>query len=203
MQVELVTSTPGLQGRPERILPEFAFIGRSNCGKSSLINHVLGRVKMARTSGKPGKTRLLNYYLVDDRYFLVDLPGYGYAKVSKKQREQWRSLFRSFLACQERPLAVLQLLDARHTPSVLDREVCGWIMEAGHPLALAVTKIDKVGANSRQACYRSIISTLGVPPETPFFPPAPYRAPDGGRSWPGSGPCWRPTLRWPIFDALW
>ncbi len=175
MRVELVTSTPGLQGRPERILPEFAFIGRSNCGKSSLINHVLQRVKMARTSGKPGKTRLLNYYLVEDRYFLVDLPGYGYAKVSKQQREQWRRLFRSFLACQERPLAVVQLLDARHKPSALDVEVCGWIMAAGHPLALAATKIDKVGANSRPARYREIISTLGAPAGTPFFPTSAVR----------------------------
>lgn len=170
MKVELVSSSPGLAGRPELILPEFAFIGRSNCGKSSLINHILGRVGMARISGKPGKTRLLHYYLVSEKFYLVDLPGYGYAKVSKTQRAAWMKMFKAFLADQERPLAVVQLLDARHEPSVLDREVCGWAMESGHPQALAATKIDKVGATRRAAAYRSIVETLGVDPQTPFFP---------------------------------
>jgi len=170
VKVELVASSPGLAGRPEPTLPEFAFIGRSNCGKSSLINHILGRVGMARISGKPGKTRLLHYYLVSDKFYLVDLPGYGYAKVSKTQRAAWRKLFQAFLSDQERPLAVVQLLDARQEPSVLDREVCGWIMESGHPQALAATKIDKVGATRRAASYRSMVETLGVDPQTPFFP---------------------------------
>lgn len=175
MRVELVASTPDLKGRPERVLPEFAFVGRSNCGKSSLINHILGRTRMAWTSAKPGKTRLLHYYLVDERFYLVDLPGYGYAKVSKVQRAAWRGLFQAFLADQERPLAVVQLLDARHEPSELDREVCGWIREAGHPQALAATKIDKVGATRRTANYRSIVEALGVAPETPFFPTSAVR----------------------------
>ncbi len=78
VDVRFITSSPNLAGRPEPVLPEFAFIGRSNCGKSSLINHFLGRKGLARTSGNPGKTRLLNYYLVDERYYVVDLPGYGY-----------------------------------------------------------------------------------------------------------------------------
>lgn len=170
MRVELVASTPDLKGRPQVVLPEFAFIGRSNCGKSSLINHVLGRTGMARTSAKPGKTRLLHYYLVEDRFYLVDLPGYGYAKVSKEQRAGWRRLFQAYLATEDRPMAVLQLLDARHKPSVLDREVCDWIREAGHPQALAVTKIDKVGTTRREARYREIAAALEVAPHTPFFP---------------------------------
>ncbi len=170
MKVELVASTPDLKGRPQVVLPEFAFIGRSNCGKSSLINHVLGRTGMARTSGKPGKTRLLHYYLVEDRFYLVDLPGYGYAKVSKEQRAGWRRLFQAYLATADRPMAVLQLLDARHKPSVLDREVCGWIRESGHPQALAVTKIDKVGTTRREVRYREIVAGLEVAPHTPFFP---------------------------------
>lgn len=170
MQVKLVVSSPDLGGRPAAVLPEFAFIGRSNCGKSSLINHVLQRTNLARTSGKPGKTRLLNYYLVDGRFYLVDLPGYGYAKVSKDQRARWRQLFQGFLACQDRPLAVLHLLDARHTPSPEDREVSGWVVAAGHPFALAVTKVDKVGTNRRPERYRDIIAALGVAPDTPFIP---------------------------------
>ena len=169
MRVELVTSSPDLKGRPEEILPELACIGRSNCGKSSLINHILGRTKLARTSAKPGKTRLLNYYLVDDRYYLVDLPGYGYAKVSKEQRARWTILFRDFLGCQDRPLAVLHLLDSRHEPSKQDQEISRWIIESGHPLALAATKIDKVAASKRHDHYRRIVAALDIPATTPFF----------------------------------
>jgi len=114
MEVKFVTSAPDLAGRPEPVLPEFAFIGRSNCGKSSLINHFLERSSIAKTSGKPGKTRLLNYFLVQDRYHLVDLPGYGFARVSKRQRAQWRGLFQRFLKAQDRPPALFHLLDVRH-----------------------------------------------------------------------------------------
>lgn len=170
MKVEFVTSAPDLAGRPERVLPEFAFIGRSNCGKSSLINHFLDRRKMAKTSGKPGKTRLLNYFLVEDSYYLVDLPGYGFAKVSKKLRAQWLELFKRFLRVQDRPLALFHLLDARHRPTKEDVEIAGWLQESGHPFAVAVTKIDKVGTNSRPDHYQEIITTLEMDPDTPFFP---------------------------------
>lgn len=170
MDVEFIISSPDLKGRPDRILPEFAFIGRSNCGKSSLINNFLDRTKVAHTSGKPGKTRLLNYFLVDDRFYLVDLPGYGFAKVSKKQRAIWKSLFRKYLLSDERPMAIFHLLDARHKPTQEDLEVSSWVRESGHPYALAVTKIDKVGTNSRSERYQEIIQTLGVPRDTPFFP---------------------------------
>lgn len=170
MRVEFVTSTPDLAGRPEAVLPEFAFLGRSNCGKSSLINLFLERRDLARTSGKPGKTRLLNYFIVDDRFYLVDLPGYGFAKVSKVQREQWRRLFRAYLAAQDRPVAVFHLVDVRHRPTADDREVAGWIREAGHPCAIAATKIDKVGGPRRAGHYREIVGGLGADPDTPFIP---------------------------------
>ncbi len=170
MEVQFVTSAPDLRGRPEPVLPEFAFLGRSNCGKSSLINLFLGRRDLARTSGKPGKTRLLNYFVVDGRYYLVDLPGYGFAKVSKVQREAWRRLFRAYLAAQDRPVAVFHLLDARHRPTADDREVAAWIRESGHPCAIAATKIDKVGAPHRTGRYREIVEALGAAPETPFLP---------------------------------
>ena len=170
MKVEFITSSPDLGGRPDRILPEFAFIGRSNCGKSSLINHFLDRTNVAHTSGKPGKTRLLNYFLVEDEFYLVDLPGYGYAKVGKKTRAAWMVLFRRFLQCEDRPLALFHLLDVRHQPTKEDLEVSSWVRRSGHPFALAVTKIDKIGTNSRPGRFQEIIQALGVPADTPFFP---------------------------------
>ena len=170
MDVQFITSAPDLAGRPELILPEFAFIGRSNCGKSSLINHFLERKKIAKISGKPGKTRLLNYFLVQNQYYLVDLPGYGFAKVSKKQRAIWLRVFQRFLRAQDRPLAIFHLLDVRHKPTKEDLEVAQWIKDSGHPFAVAVTKIDKVGTNSRPERYQEIISSLEMDPDTPFFP---------------------------------
>ncbi len=170
MEVKFITSSPDLKGRPEPILPEFAFIGRSNCGKSSLINHFLERTKMAKTSGKPGKTRLLNYFLVEDRYYLVDLPGYGFAKVSKDLRAQWKTLFQRFLADQERPLAVFHLMDVRHKPTKEDVEFSRILQESGHPFAIAATKTDKIGTNKHPERFMDIIETLGLSAEIPFFP---------------------------------
>lgn len=170
MDVEFVTSAPNLAGRPELVLPEFAFVGRSNCGKSSLINHFLNRKGMAKTSGKPGKTRLLNYFVVDNRYYLVDLPGYGFAKVSKTQRNEWARLMRAYLFSGDRPLAVFQLLDARRDPTEEDRQMHAWLREAELPYALVPTKIDKIGKTKRMARYREIAEAMRPSPETPFLP---------------------------------
>ncbi len=170
MRVEFVTSAPDLAGRPLPVLPEIACYGRSNCGKSSLINALLGRRRLAHTSGRPGKTRLLNYYRVDDAYYLVDLPGYGYARVSRRQREAWRRLLRAYLAADDRPVALLHLLDARHPPSADDRTVSGWIAASGHPFALVPTKIDKVGRSRRERHYRQLVAGLDLPPDTVFLP---------------------------------
>ena len=170
MQVECIGSYPDLSKRPERILPEFAFLGRSNCGKSSLINYLLQRKGLARISGQPGKTRLLNYFLVNDRYYLVDLPGYGYAKVSKQQRERWWSLFERLLEARDRPLAVLHLVDGRHDPSAQDREVSEWLRRSGRPYAVVVTKIDKVGSTVRREHYRRIITGLDLSGNVGFLP---------------------------------
>ncbi len=169
MDVQFVTSAVNLAGRPSIVLPEFCFVGRSNCGKSSLINHFLGRSRVALTSRHPGKTRLLNYFLVARRFYLVDLPGYGFAKVSKRQRATWGRLIRNYLGSQDRPMAVFHLLDVRHRPSAEDREVSRWIQATGHPFALAVTKIDKIGKNRLTERYRNIVRELAVPPQTPFF----------------------------------
>ncbi len=109
MEVEFITSSPDLRGLPPPDLPEFAFLGRSNCGKSSLINHFLNRTSVARISRKPGKTRLFNYFRIDRRFYVVDLPGYGFAKVSKQQRSVWKDLFARYLATEDRAIAIFQL----------------------------------------------------------------------------------------------
>ncbi len=170
MNVEFLGSFPDLSQRPERVLPEFAFLGRSNCGKSSLINYLLQRKGLARTSGQPGKTRLLNYFLVEDTFYLVDLPGYGYAKVSRQQRDRWWAIFRAYLAAEDRPLAVLHLLDSRHKPSAQDREVSGWLQQSGRPFAVVATKVDKLPRNKQVAHFRDIIMGLDLMANTPFLP---------------------------------
>lgn len=125
---------------------------------------------MAHTSSKPGKTRLLNYFLVDKKFYLVDLPGYGFAKVSKKTRAKWMEIFRKYLLTEDRPMAIFHLMDIRHQPTKEDLEMTAWVQESGHPYAIAVTKSDKVGTNSRNGRFQEIIQALGVPRDTPFFP---------------------------------
>jgi GTP-binding protein len=170
VQVDFLGSFPDLRGRPEPVLPEFAFLGRSNCGKSSLINYVLQRKGLARTSGQPGKTRHLNYYRVEGGYYLVDLPGYGYARVSKQQRQAWWRLFERYLFENDRPVAVLHLLDSRHEPSAQDREVADWVRRSGHPFAVVATKVDKVARTRQIQHFRAIIEGLGLTAEVPFVP---------------------------------
>lgn len=169
MQVEFLGSFPGLAGRPEPICPEFCLLGRSNCGKSSLINYVLGRKGMARTSGKPGKTQLLNYFRVQDRFDLVDLPGYGYAKVSKAKREEWWTLFRRYILEDQRLTAGLHLIDARRDPGDHDREVAAMLRQRGVPTAVVVTKLDKLNQRDRMPAFRRIIAGLDLGPDTPFL----------------------------------
>ncbi len=170
MNVEFVTSAAGLSGRPERVLPEFAFVGRSNVGKSSLINLFLRRKAMAKTSGKPGKTRLLNYFIVDDRYYLVDLPGYGFAKVSKSERDAWARLMKAYLFAQDRPKAVFQLVDVRHRPSAEDKAMTAMLREADLPFAVVPTKVDKVPRSKLAERYREIAQVLELDADTPFMP---------------------------------
>ncbi len=143
-QVEFVTSAPDLSFCPDlNGRPEFALVGRSNVGKSSFINKLTRRKRIAHTSNTPGKTRLLNYYLVDDSWVLVDLPGYGFAKISKKEQARWRRSLEEYLSKRETLLGVLQFVDARHGPQKNDIEMNRWILEAGLPAAIVVTKLDK------------------------------------------------------------
>ncbi|MDH3711385.1 MAG: ribosome biogenesis GTP-binding protein YihA/YsxC [Cyclobacteriaceae bacterium] len=127
--------------------PEYAFIGRSNVGKSSLINMLTNHKNLAKTSRKPGKTQLINHFLVNDKWYLVDLPGYGWAQVSKSQKAQWQKMIKDYLRYRSNLVLIFVLIDARHTPQTIDMDFIKWLGENQIPLALVLTKADKVSRN--------------------------------------------------------
>jgi GTP-binding protein len=132
--------------RPELDLPEVAFAGRSNVGKSSLLNKVLKRRSFARVSKTPGRTREVNFFKVNDAFLLADLPGYGYAKVSKTQSAEWGPLIESYLRGTTRLRGVVQLLDVRHDPTNDDRQMLDFLADVGVPVMFVATKVDKISA---------------------------------------------------------
>ena len=138
-----VASNTELSKLPEANLPEFAFIGRSNVGKSSLINMLCNQKKLAKTSQTPGKTRLINHFIINDSWYLVDLPGYGYAKTSRSNRSEWEKFIRKYLRVRENLQCIFVLIDSRHEPQKIDLEFCRWLGENGIPFLLIFTKADK------------------------------------------------------------
>ncbi|WP_028584485.1 ribosome biogenesis GTP-binding protein YihA/YsxC [Desulfogranum mediterraneum] len=146
-KVEFLLSAFSSKQLPDEIYPEIAFAGRSNVGKSSLMNRVLGRSNLVKTSSKPGKTQSLNYFSVDERLYLVDLPGYGFARVSKKVRNQWQDLISSYLENRERLALVVVIVDLRHEAKELDRELINWLRYHRRPYHLVYTKADKLTRN--------------------------------------------------------
>ena len=135
--------------RPESSLPEIAFAGRSNVGKSSLLNRLIHRKKMARVSNTPGRTREVNFFRVNDAFILVDLPGYGYARVSKEQRAEWRPLIEGYMRGSEQLRGIVHLLDVRHDPTNDDRQMLDFLSEIGVPTVVVLTKIDKLTSRQR------------------------------------------------------
>jgi GTP-binding protein len=157
------------QSAPESVagLRQVAFSGRSNVGKSSLINRVLGRTRtpIARVSGEPGKTQEINFYRVRTdlgEFVLVDLPGYGYAKVPKALREKWRPLIDGFLSGSQELVGVVQLIDMRHGPSADDANAIGYLAERGFGVLFALTKADKLKPSQRDQAFRKIAADLGA-----------------------------------------
>lgn len=138
-------SSASVSGRPARRLPEFAFIGRSNVGKSSLINMLCGRRGLAMTSSTPGKTQLVNHFLVDDRWYIVDLPGYGYAKLGKKGREKIADVIRDYILNSGELVCLYVLIDSRHDIGRIDTDFVAELGEHGIPFSLIMTKCDKQG----------------------------------------------------------
>lgn len=141
---QFICSSPEVKKCPEPKLPEYAFIGRSNVGKSSLINILSGRKKLAKISSTPGKTQLINHFLIDEEWYLVDLPGYGYAKSSKKDREKWGKMIHKYLMKRENLMCTFILIDSRLEPQKNDLEFIEWFGVNQLPFVLIFTKSDKV-----------------------------------------------------------
>ena len=144
-EAKFAGSSTRIQQKPRRRLPEFAFIGRSNVGKSSLINALCGNGKLAMTSSTPGKTKLVNHFLINDSWYLVDLPGYGYAKLGKKGREELAAVINDYILNSEDLVLLFVLIDSRHDIGTLDRDFITRLGEQGIPFALVMTKCDKTG----------------------------------------------------------
>ena len=150
-KAEFVTSAPSLDVCPDPYFPEICFAGRSNVGKSSLINALVNHKGLARTSNIPCKTQEMNYYRVNDNLFLVDLPGFGYAKVSKEERERWGRDIREYLLQRSTLRLVIHLVDIRHEPSELDEQFFYWLGANRLPFVVVLTKGDKISHNKRQS----------------------------------------------------
>lgn len=155
----LVSNTdPKKCPKPDRA--EIAFIGRSNVGKSSLINMLTGVKELAKTSQKPGKTQLINHFTVDDRWFLVDLPGYGFAKVSKDKKVKWEKMISDYLTNRANLCGVIVLIDSRLEPQTIDLEFLNWCGEEGVPFAVAFTKADKQSKNQTEKNVKTFLNKL-------------------------------------------
>ena len=142
---------------------EIAIVGKSNVGKSSLINSLCNRNKLAKTSATPGKTRLINYFLLNEEFYLVDLPGYGYAAAPKDEQKKWGELMESYLS-SGRVTHIYMLIDIRHEPTVLDKQMFGYILYYGIPYTLIATKADKLAKSKRNQAACAAAKLLGAPP---------------------------------------
>ncbi|MGN1192825.1 MAG: ribosome biogenesis GTP-binding protein YihA/YsxC [Dorea sp.] len=155
---------------PENILPEIAFAGKSNVGKSSLINALMNRKSFARTSATPGKTQTINFYNINEELYLVDLPGYGYAKVSEQEKAKWGKLIEKYLHGSKQLKAVFLLIDIRHAPSANDKMMYEWIVAQGyHPIIIA-TKLDKIKRSQKDKQIKLVKQGLEVLPDTKVIP---------------------------------
>lgn len=155
---------------PSPDLKEIAFAGRSNVGKSSLLNLLVNRKNLARVSGSPGKTRTINFYRINDAFRIVDLPGYGYAKLSKSVAETWGSMIESYLAGRENLIKVVQLVDIRHAPSAQDVQMYTWLRHYGLDGILVATKADKVSRNEMNKNLSVIQKTLKLTENDVIYP---------------------------------
>ena len=169
-QVSLETVCGYTSKLPENTKPEIAFAGKSNVGKSSLINALMNRKSLARTSGQPGKTQTINFYNVNDELYLTDLPGYGFAKVSEAEKQKWGEMIENYLHTSRQLRAVFLLIDIRHDPSANDKMMYEWMVYQGfHPIIIA-TKSDKIKRSQLQKQLKAIRTALDAEPGTVIIP---------------------------------
>ncbi len=163
-QVQFITSALTIRhAPPDSVYPEIAVMGASNVGKSSFICSLTGRKGIAKTSSTPGKTRLINYFLIDNSWYLVDLPGYGFAKVSKKMQESWGHSMEEYLLERQGIKLAILLADARHGMKKNDLQMFAWLAERHYPTQLILTKTDKQSRSKNEAMLKECSATLGIP----------------------------------------
>ena len=155
---------------PDNQLPEFAFAGKSNVGKSSLINGLMNRKNYARTSQEPGKTQTINYYNINDEFYLVDLPGYGFARVSEKTKQQWGRMIENYLHTSRQLRRIFLLIDIRHEPSANDVQMYEWIVHQGFQPVIIATKSDKIKKSQLEKHLKMLRDGLGLPDDVDIYP---------------------------------
>ena len=168
--VELETVCGVTSTLPENTLPEFAFAGKSNVGKSSLINALMNRKALARTSSQPGKTQTINFYNINGALYYVDLPGYGYAKVPQSEKVKWGKMIENYLHTSKKLQAVFLLIDIRHDPSANDKMMYDWMVYQGFTPIIIATKLDKIKRSQIQKNVKAIREGLKVKPGTVIIP---------------------------------
>lgn len=169
-QVELETVCGITSALPKNALPEIAFSGKSNVGKSSLINALMNRKSLARTSGQPGKTQTINFYNVNGELYFVDLPGYGYARVAESVKEKWGKMIENYLHSSEQLKAVFLLIDIRHEPGSHDKNMYDWILHQGYQPIIIATKLDKIKRSQVQKHLKMVREGLQAAKETMIIP---------------------------------
>lgn len=167
--VEFLISAASTASFPKERLPEIAFAGKSNVGKSSVINRILNRKNFARVGEKPGKTIHVNYFTVDKKCYFVDLPGYGYAQVSRSEKERWGKLMEGYFAAQRIDLGIL-IVDARHAPTNNDITMAQWFIESGCPFVVVANKLDKVKKSQLDGNLQTIREDLELPEDCHLIP---------------------------------
>ncbi len=168
--LELETVCGITSSLPENLYPEIAFCGKSNVGKSSLINALMNRKSFARTSSQPGKTQTINFYRINNDLYFVDLPGYGYTNAAKSVKEKWGRMIEKYLHVSKQLKAILLLIDIRHKPSVNDKDMYDWILYNGFDPIIIATKLDKINRSQIQKHLQMIKSGLNAKPDTKIIP---------------------------------
>ena len=168
--VEFVRSAVKTGDFPNDALPQIAFAGKSNVGKSSTINRLLNRKNFARVGNEPGKTVHINFFQIDEKVYFVDLPGYGYAKVSKKERARWGQLMDEYFASEDTLTLGFQIVDIRHKPTADDVTMADWFLQTGMPFVVIANKLDKIKKSQLEGNLQTIRTTLHLPEEVPVIP---------------------------------